>query len=114
MRRLISVSAFLCLVLVTPGQAADAKDCVDVSASRDHDIESPSGIRVTVTGRNHCQESVDSGRVWFTVKAMGNGSVLGSQRGRFGPMVTAQGQVETKVFVTCEADRVSSVSVDKD
>jgi len=85
-----------------------------VSASRDHDIESPSGIRVTVTGRNHCQESVDSGRVWFTVKAFGNGGVIGSQRGHFGPMVTGQGQVETKVFVTCEADRVSSISVEKD
>ena len=114
MKRLFVVMAVLCLAFVASGRGADAKDCVDLSASRDHDVESPSGVRVTVTGRNHCQESVDSGRVWFTVKAMGNGGVLGQQRGHFGPTVTPQGQVETKVFVTCEADRVSSISVEKD
>ena len=112
MRR-FATAAFVCLAWVHPVQANDPRDCMDLSASHDRDVESPSGVRVTVTGRNHCSESVDSGRVWFTVKAMGNGDVIGSQGGRFGGMVTAQGQVETKVFVVCDPNRVSSVSVER-
>ena len=112
MQRLLALAAVLCLALATAGQAAD-KDCLDLSASQDRDVESPSGIRVTVTGRNQCQESVDSGRVSFTVKAMGRDGVLGSQRGRFGPTVTAKSQVETKVFVICQPDQVKSISVEK-
>jgi hypothetical protein len=113
-QRLFAIAVVLCFTLVSPGQAADAKDCMDVSGSQDRDVSSPSGIQVTVTGRNHCSDSVNSGQVSFTVKAMGNGAVLGSQRGRFGPTVPAQGQVETRVFVTCPPDRVSSISVEKD
>jgi hypothetical protein len=65
-----------------------------------------------VSARNRCQESVDSGRLWFKVKAIGNGdAVMGSQKGHFGPTVPRQGQVETKVFVVCEpgkSDRLAS------
>jgi hypothetical protein len=113
MRRILATAVVVCLAWVHPVQATDPKDCLDLSASHDRDVESPSGVRVTVTGRNHCSDSVDSGRVWFTVKAMGNGGVLGSQGGRFGGMVNASGQVETKVFVVCDPGRVSSVSVER-
>jgi len=113
-QRLFAIAGILCLALVSSGRAADAKDCLDVSGSQDRDVSSPSGVQVTVTGHNHCSDSVNSGQVWFTVKALGNGAVLGSQRGHFGPTVSAQGQVETKVFVTCQPDRVSSISVEKD
>jgi hypothetical protein len=113
-KRSIATAVVLCFALVYPAQATDPKDCLDLSASQDRDVESPSGVRVTITGRNRCSDSVDSGRVSFTVKAMGNGGVVGSQRGRFGGTVTAQGQVETKVFVVCDPGRVSSVTVDRD
>jgi len=103
----------LFLGLARGASAASAKECMDLSASRDQDVDSPSGIRVTVSARNRCQESVDSGRRWFKVKAIGNGdAVMGSQKGHFGPTVPRQGQVETKVFVVCEPGKVRSASVE--
>jgi hypothetical protein len=112
MPRLIAV-VILFLGLAHGASAASAKECMDLSASRDQDVDSASGIRVTVSARNRCQESVDSGRLWFKVKAIGNGdAVMGSQKGHFGPTVPRQGQVETKVFVVCEPAKVRSVSVE--
>jgi hypothetical protein len=89
---------------------ADAKDCLDMSAKVDNDISSPSGVRVTVVGRNRCSEDLDGSQARFSVKAIGTGgSVIASQHGRFGGTVAAHGQVETKVFVVCDPDRVRSV-----
>ena len=66
-----------------------------------------------MTARNQCQESVDSGRVSFRVKAVDRANVVvASQRGRFGPMVESHGRVETKVFVVCDPAKVYTVSVE--
>ena len=89
---------------------AEAKDCLDLSAKIDNDITSPSGVRVTVIGRNRCSEDLDGSQARFVVKGIGTGAtVIASQNGRFGGTVAAHGQVETKVFVVCDPDRVRSV-----
>ena len=103
------------LLLASPLLGADAKDCLDLAAKIDHDISSPSGVRVTITGRNHCGEDVDSRGLQFRVKVLAPGnSVVGTQRGRFGGMVAPGVVVETKVFVECDPDRVRSVTVEAD
>jgi hypothetical protein len=89
---------------------ADAKDCLNLAAKIDNDVSSPSGVRVTVVGRNRCSEDLDGSQARFVVKGIGTGgTVIASQRGRFGGTVAAHGQVETKVFVACDPDRVRSV-----
>jgi hypothetical protein len=103
----------LALTLEAAAGAANPKDCFSLSASQDQDVSSPSGIRVTVTGRNQCGDSVDSSQVWFKVKVVDRGnSVIGSQEGNFGGMVAHGGSVETKVFVVCDPYKVSSVRVE--
>src|SRR5260370_42403913 len=95
------------LRLASPVVGADAKDCLDLAAKIDHDISSPSGVRVSITGRNHCGEDVDSQGLHFRVKVLAPGNtVVGTQRGRFGGMVAPGLVVETKVFVECDPDRV--------
>jgi hypothetical protein len=112
MRTLI-VTVVLAIALEASAGAANPKDCFTLSVSQDQDVSSPSGIRVTVTGRSQCSESVDGSQVWFKVKATDRSSkVIGSQQGRFGGTVAPGGSAETKVFVVCDPYNVSSVSVD--
>jgi hypothetical protein len=112
MRRVLTAGVGFFLA-VAPLLAASSKECLDLAATRDHDISSPSGIRVTVTGRNHCQEDIEGAHGHFKIKALGTGNaVVGSQRGRFGGTVAPGSRVETKVFVVCDPDRVQSVSVE--
>jgi hypothetical protein len=92
--------------------AAAGKDCLHLSAIQDHDISSPSGIRVTVTGRNHCSQDLDGSTSRFTVTALGSGGAeIATQNGRFGGTIAAHGQVETKVFLMCDPERVRSLRV---
>jgi hypothetical protein len=96
-------------------QAETAKECLDLAARIDHDISSPSGVRVTITGRNHCQEDIDSREFQFKVKVLAPGnSLVGTQHGKFGGIVAPGRVVETKVFVECDPDRVRSVTVEAD
>lgn len=113
--RPVRLAAVGILLLASPLLGASAKDCVDLAARIDNDAHSPSGIRVFVTGRNHCHEDVDSGEASFKVKAHGIGNaVIATQRGRFGGTLAPGGRVETMVFVVCDPDRVRSVSVEAD
>jgi hypothetical protein len=114
MRRL-HPALFTAFLAASPLLGGSAHDCLDLSARIDNDVHSPSGIRVFVTGRNHCGEDIDGRHGSFQVKALGSGnSVIGSQHGRFGGTVAANGSVETMVFVVCDPDRVRSVSVSAD
>jgi hypothetical protein len=89
-----------------------SRDCLEVSAVQDNDVSSPSGIQVTITGRNHCSEDVDGGKWRFKVAALGSGGAeIATRSGRFGGTVASHGQVETKVFLTCDPERVRSVKV---
>jgi hypothetical protein len=95
--------------------AAEPKDCLDLSARQDHDVTSPSGIRVTVVGRNHCSEDLDGDRCRFRVKVLGSGNaVIATQSGTFGGTVAAHGSVESMVFVVCDPERVRSIAVEGD
>ena len=86
---------------------------MDLSARIDPDVSSPSGVRVTITGRNHCAEDIDGRELRFKVKVLAPGSaVVGVQRGRFGGMVAPGARVETMVFVECDPDRARSVTVE--
>jgi hypothetical protein len=109
MRRFaIGALALLFAAAALPG--ADAKDCLGLSARIDNDVSSPSGVRVTVNGRNRCSEDLDGSQAGFKVLAIGpGGTVIATQYGRFGGTVAPHGQVETKVFVSCDPDRVRSV-----
>jgi hypothetical protein len=111
MRRL--PTAGLALLLAAASLlGGDPKTCLDLSAKIDTDVSSPSGIRVTITGRNNCPEDLDGRKCRFTVTALGSGSAaIATQNGRFGGTVASHGQVETKVFVVCDPDRVRSVKV---
>jgi len=112
MRTLIATVA-LALALEAAAGAANPKDCFALSASQDQDVSSPSGIRVTVTGRSQCSDSVDGSQVWFKVKATDrSGKVIGSQQGHFGGTIAPGGSTDTKVFVVCDPYSVSSVSVE--
>jgi hypothetical protein len=108
--RLLALAFLLAAASLLGG---DPKTCMDLSAKIDTDVSSPSGIRVTITGRNNCSEDLD-GRAWrFTVTALGSGSAaIATQNGRFGGTVASHGQVETKVFVVCDPDRARSVKVE--
>ena len=93
--------------------AGTAKECTDLSARIDNDVSSPSGVRVSITARNHCQEDIDGSDVSFRVKVVGSGGgVLGSQSGNFGGSIGPGHTAETKVFVVCDPDRARSVTVD--
>jgi hypothetical protein len=105
--------AVLGILLVSgPLLGGKGKDCLGLSAVKDDDVSSPSGISVTITGQNHCSEDVDGSKWRFKVAALGSGGAeIASRSGRFGGTVTPRGQVETKVFLTCDPERVRSVKV---
>jgi hypothetical protein len=112
MRRLPTVSLAFLLV-AAPLSGGGAKDCLDLTAKIDNDVSSPSGVRVSITGRNHCQEEIDGSTSSFKVKALGSGNaVIATQWGRLGGTIAPGGQAETKVFVVCDPDRVRSVTVE--
>ena len=112
MRTLIATVA-LTLALGASASAANPKDCFTLSVSQDQDVSSPSGIRVTVTGRSQCSESVEGSQVWFKVTAIDRSSKpIGSQQGHFGGTVAPGGSTDTKVFVVCDPYNVRSVSVE--
>jgi hypothetical protein len=92
--------------------AADPRDCLQLSASEDTDVHSPSGVRVTINGYNRCSEDLNGNDCRFRVEAIGpSGNVIASQSGRFGGSVGPGARVETKVFVVCDPERVRSVRV---
>jgi len=92
---------------------AEPKDCLSMDARIDNDVSSPSGVRVTITGRNNCSEDLDGDHARFKVQAIGmSGSAIATQNGSFSGTIRAHGQVETKVFVACDPDRVRSVRVE--
>jgi hypothetical protein len=98
------------LLSALPAAAADPKDCLALTAQIDNDVSSPSGVRVTISGRNHCSEDLDGHEVRFKVLALGPaGSAIATQNGRFGGSISPHAEVETKVFVACDPDRVRSV-----
>ena len=105
--------AALGLLLVSgPLLGGKGKDCLEVSAVQDNDVSSPSGIQITITGQNHCSEDVDGSKWRFKVMALGSGGAeIATRSGRFGGTVASRGQVETKVFLRCDPDRVRSVKV---
>ena len=113
MRILCAASVLVLGLAAAAAAGANPKDCLDLSASQDSDVSSPTGVQVTVTGRNHCADSVDSSRAWFTVHAIDRGNhVIGSQGGTFGPVLAPGGSAETRVFVVCDPDKVGSVRVE--
>ena len=98
------------LLSALPAAAAEPKDCLTLSARIDNDVSSPSGVRVTVSGRNHCSEDLDGHDARFKVLAIGpTGSTITTQNGRFGGSISPHTEVETKVFVACDPDRVRFV-----
>ncbi len=111
--RFFRTSAAVLLLAAGALVAGDAKSCLDLSGRIDNDISSPSGVRVTIYGRNRCSEDLDGNEVRFKVMAVGmGGSVIATQNGRFGGTVASHGQVETKVFVSCDPERVRSIRVE--
>ena len=111
--RIIRTAVLVLLFAAAPLWGAKPTECMEISASQDSDVHSPSGVRVTIRGTNRCSEEINSGSFVFRVIALGSGdAVLGTQRGRFGGQVAPQGQVETKVFVLCDPERVRAVRVE--
>ncbi len=105
--------ALALLLAASPARAADCGECLDLAAEQDPDVTSPSGVRVAVTGRNHCAEDLDGYRCRFRVKVLGTGNaVIATQSGSFGGTITPRATVETMVFVVCDPDRVRSVAVE--
>ncbi len=112
MRR-FRTAALALLLAAAPLLGGNPKECLNLVVTRDNDISSPSGIRVTITGRNNCSEDLDGSQCWFKVTALGSGKVaIAKQSGRFGGTIAAGGKVETKVFVVCDPDRVRSLQVE--
>jgi hypothetical protein len=108
--RHLRIGALTLLLAGSPLLGADAKDCLDLTAKVDNDVTSPSGIRVTISGHNRCSEDLDGSTARFRVLAIGAaGATIATQYGRFGGTVAAHGRIETKVFVSCDPDRVRSV-----
>ena len=106
-------SAGLGLFLASFLFAANPRECVDLSAREDRDVSSPSGIRVTINGYNHCSEDIDGGATSFRVIVMGpSGTAIARQSGRFGGTIRPGGRVETLVFVVCDPERVRSITVE--
>lgn len=111
--RLLAAAALGFFLCADPLRAGTAKECTDLAAKIDNDVSSPSGVRVTITARNHCQEDIEGGEVAFKVKALSSGNaVVASQRGNFGGSISPGATAETKVFVVCDPDRVRSVKVE--
>jgi hypothetical protein len=111
--RLLAAVALGFLLCAAPLRAGTAKECTDLAARIDNDVSSPSGVRVSVTARNHCQEDVDGSEVAFKVKALGGGgNPIASQYGSFGSSIRPGATAETKVFVVCDPERVRSVTVE--
>ena len=109
----IRTAAFGLLLAACPLLGGSGKECLDLSVTKDTEVSSPTGIRVTITGRNHCSEDLDGSRSRFKVTAIGTGGAeIATQSGRFGGTVAAHGQVETKVFLVCDPDRVRSLRVE--
>jgi hypothetical protein len=111
--RVFRTSAAVLLLAAGPLFAGDAKSCLDLSARIDNDVSSPSGVRVTINGHNHCSEDLDGHEARFKVMAIGaGGAIIATQNGRFGGTVAPGGQAETKVFVSCDPERVRSIRVE--
>lgn len=107
------IGAAAILLAAGPLFGADPKVCLDLSARIDNDVSSPAGVRVTVNGRNRCSEDLDGREARFKVMALGpGGAVITTENGRFGGSIAPRGQVETKVFLTCDPERVRSVRVE--
>jgi hypothetical protein len=103
------------LLTVSPLFGGEDKQCLDLSAQQDRDMNSPSGIMVIVNGYNRCSEDVDGNRSRFTITALGpGGNALATQRGRFGGSVKPYSRVETRVFVVCDPERVRSIKAEAD
>jgi hypothetical protein len=111
--RALPAAAIGLLLAAAPLRSESAKECVDLTARIDNDVSSPSGVRVTIAARNHCQEDVNGSKVRFQVRALGPGNaVIATQRGKFGGSIAPRELVETKVFVVCDPDRIRSVTVE--
>ena len=109
----IRTAAFGLLLAACPLLGGSGKECLDLAVTRDHEVSSPSGVRVTITGRNRCSEDLDGSRSRFKVTALGTGGAeIATQSGRFGGTVAAHGRAETKVFLVCDPDRVRSLRVE--
>jgi hypothetical protein len=101
------------ILLATFLGGVEPKECLDLSARQEHDVSSPSGIRVIVAGRNHCSEDLDGDRCRFRVKILGSGNaVIATQSGTFGGTIASHGSAESLVFVVCDPERVRSVAVE--
>ena len=99
-------------LVLTPLLGATGKECLDLSASLDHGVSSPSGVQVTVTAYNRCEESVHAPASWFRVTVVGGGNVeLGSRTGRFQTTIAPRERGETKLFIECDSDRARSLRV---
>ena len=111
--RHLRIAALGLLLAAASLPAEEDKECLALSAAHDTDISSPTGIRVTVTGRNNCSRDIDGSRWHFKVIALGSGgSQLATESGRFGGTVAAHGRVETKVFLLCDPELVRSIRVE--
>jgi hypothetical protein len=109
----IRTAAFGLLLAAFPLLAGSGTECLDLAVTRDNDVSSPTGIRVTITGQNRCAEDLDGGRSRFKVTALGTGGAeIATQSGRFGGTVAAHGRAETKVFLVCDPERVRSLRVE--
>jgi hypothetical protein len=109
----IRTAALGLLLTACPLLGGSGKECLDLSVTQDNDVSSPSGVRVTVTGRNRCSQDLDGGRSRFKVTAIGTGGAeIATQSGRFGGTVAAHGRAETKVFLVCDPERVRSLRVE--
>lgn len=112
MRLVAAAATFFFLVSASLG-ADSAKECTDLAVRIDNDVSSPSGVRVGISARNHCQDHVDGNDVSFKVKVHASGgAVVGTQRGSFGGSIAPGATVETKVFVVCDPDIVRSVTLE--
>ena len=100
------------LLTAAPLLAGSAKDCLNLSATKDQEIYATSGIQVTVTGFNRCGDSVNPDKSAFKVKAMGNDGEVGAQTGRFQTSIPPGDRGQTRVFIYCNPDRVRSLLVE--
>ncbi len=113
--KLLATAAAVLVLSSALLRGADPRECLGLSARQDQDVTSPSGIRVTVVGRNHCAEDLDGDRCRFRVKVLGTGNaVIATQSGSFGGTIAAHGSAETIVFVLCDPERVRSIAVEPD
>ena len=101
------------LLTAAPLLAGSAKECLNLSATRDAEIYSPGGIQVTVTGVNdRCSDTVHPDQSSFRVRAIGPNGELGVQTGRFQTSTPPGSRSQTKLFVSCDPDRVRYLHVE--